>query len=89
MQMRHKQENMDVIAEFMPINSIVSSWARDQIQNTLIPPDEFTNTFSNYGSNYQVNQYWDTLREGQLNTLQNLNSSVSWYELGVLTFNIN
>ena len=29
------------------------------------------------------------MREGDFNTLQNLNTSVSYYELGVLTFNIN
>ena len=90
MLMKHMQDVMDVIAEFMPINSVVSNWARNKIQNTLIPPDEFSNTFQDVaGMEHQTNQYWDSLRDTKFNTLMNLNSSVNWYELGVLTFNIN
>tara|TARA_Y100001938_G_C8101688_1_gene442365 strand:+ start:5913 stop:6320 length:408 start_codon:yes stop_codon:yes gene_type:complete len=84
---------LDPISDFTPISSYTNKKSRNKLQGMLQPPDEFGNLFqtAKYTPNAS-NQYFDSKRDDKGNPIlkyKGLNTSVGYYELGVMSFPTN
>lgn len=84
---------LDPISDFTPISSYVTKKARTKIQGMLTPPDEFSDLFQT--AVYiptTANAYFDSKRDNKgkpIVKFKGLNTSVGYFELGVMSFPTN
>ena len=84
---------LDPISEFTPISSYVQKKNRNKLQGLLTPPDEFGSLFQT--AQYvptAANAYFDANKDENgkpLIKFKGLNTSVGYFELGVMSFPSN
>ena len=58
MLLKNMTEILDIIAEFMPINSVMNKKLRNKIQSILMPPEDFSDVMQSPGAAvYSVDPY--------------------------------
>ena len=89
----HLNEFLDITNSFTPVSSYVNKKARSNLQNKLFPPEDFSEFFemSSYvpisSNTYFLNE---TDTDGKAKTtLKRLNTSIGFFEVSVMTFELN
>lgn len=84
---------LEPISDFTPISSYVQKKTRNKIQGMLQPPEEFGNLFQTAQYVPSVaNEYFDSQRDASgkaILKLKGLNTSIGYFELGVMSFDVN
>lgn len=91
--LKNFNQGLDKVAKFFPINSLMDKKIRIKLQTLLLPPEEFTNVFvPPLDESSPTNIYFDSITDvagAPDYTYKKLNTSIDYYKMGVVGFNIN